>query len=79
MYLLEKRVAASDSGDAVLLIYLGAESTYLERAARHMAQVLQNLSPRPDAVVDVAVYDVAQARPEFLDKLDAVPVFEQSS
>lgn len=79
VYLLEKRVAASDSGDAVLLIYLGAESTYLERAARHMVQVLQNLSPRPDAVVDVAVYDVAQARPEFLDKLDAVPVFERSS
>lgn len=76
VYLLEKR--ETDSDEAMLLVYLGAEPAHLERAARHMIQVLQNLSPRPDTVMDVAVYDVAQAWPEFLDQIGAVPVFGQS-
>lgn len=78
VYLLEKRAPDTVRDEATLLIYLAAESTHLERAARHMVQVLQNLSPRLDTVIDVAVYDIAQARPEFLDQIGAVPVFRHS-
>lgn len=78
VYILEKRAPDSAWDEATLLIYLAAESTQLERAARHMVQVIQNLSPRPDIVIDIAVYDIAQARPEFLDQIGAVPVFGQS-
>lgn len=73
VYLLEKRETGSE--DLVLLVYLGADSGHLERAARHMVQVLQGLRPRSEAVLDVAVYDAARARPEFLDQLGAVPTF----
>ena len=73
VYLLEKRDTGSD--EFVLLVYIGAESGQLERAARHMVQVLQNLHPRADAVIDVAVYDAVRARPDFLDQLGALPVF----
>lgn len=73
IYLLEKR--ETDSEELVLLVYIGAESGYLERAARHLVQVLQDLQPRLDTVMDVAVYDTALTRPSFLDELGAVPVF----
>lgn len=73
VYLLEKRETGSE--ELVLLVYIGADSVYLERAARYMVQVLQNLHPRSDTVMDVAVYDTEIARPAFLDELGAVPVF----
>lgn len=73
VYLLEKR--EKGSGELLLLVYIGAESGRLERAARYMVQVLQNLQPRSDTVMDVAVYDASLTRPEFLDELGAVPVF----
>ena len=73
VYLLEKREKGSE--ELVLLVYIGAESGRLERAARYMVQVLQNLQPRPDNIVDVAVYDTETTRPAFLDELGAVPVF----
>ncbi|MBV6689830.1 SseB family protein [Xanthomonas euvesicatoria pv. physalidis] len=78
VYLLEKLAPNSACDEATLLIYLAVESTHLERAARHMVQVLQSLNPRPDTIIDIAVYDIAQARPEFLDRMGAVPVFGQS-
>jgi hypothetical protein len=74
VYLLERR--ETDSDELVLLVYIVAESGHLERAARYMVQVLQNLQPRPDTVMDVAVYDTALAPPAFLDELGAVPVFD---
>ncbi|MCR6625344.1 MAG: SseB family protein [Pseudoxanthomonas sp.] len=73
VYLLEKR--EPDSEELILLVYVGADSVQLERAARHMVQVLQNLRPRSEAVMDVAVYDAEIAQPAFLDELGAVPVF----
>ncbi|MBV6795385.1 SseB family protein [Xanthomonas euvesicatoria] len=78
VYLLEKLAPNSACDEATLLIYLAVESTHLERAARHMVQVLQSLNPRPDTIIDIAVYDIAQARPEFLDRMGAAPVFGQS-
>lgn len=74
VYLLEKR--ETDSEELVLLVYVGAESGHLERAARYMVQVLQDLQPRPDTVMDIAVYDTALTQPAFLDELGAVPVFD---
>lgn len=73
VYLLEKR--ETGSGEFVLLVYIGTESSHIERAARHMVQVLQNIHPRADAVIDVAVYDAVCARPNFLDQVGAAPVF----
>lgn len=73
VFLLEKRETGSE--DVVLLVYVGADSVHLERAARHMVQVLQNIQPRSDAVMDVAVYDTETARQAFLGELGAVPVF----
>ena len=78
IYLLEKRATQADSGEVALMVYLGADSAHLERAARHIIKVLQNLSPRPDTIIDIAVYDAAQARPEFLDEIGVTPVFGQS-
>ena len=73
VYLLERR--ETNSEELVLLVYIGADSVHRERAARHMVQVLQNLQPRSDRVMDVAVYDTEVTRPAFLDELGAVPVF----
>ena len=73
IFLMEKRERKSE--ELVLLVYIGTESGHLERAARHMVQVLQSLHPRLNAVIDVAVYDGACGRPEFLNELGAVPVF----
>lgn len=73
IYLLEKREMGSD--EIVLLVYIGAESGHLERSARHMVQVIQSVQPPSDAVIDVAVYDIALAQPAFLTELGAVPVF----
>lgn len=73
IYLLEKRETGSE--ELILLVYIGTESSHIERAARHMVQVLQNLHPRVDAVIDVAVYDAVCARPNFLDQVGAAPVF----
>lgn len=73
VYLMEKRETPSE--ELVLLVYIGSESGQLERAARHMVQVLQSLQPRSDAVIDVAVYDTARGPPDFLNELGAVPVF----
>lgn len=73
VYLLEKR--ESDSEQAVLLVYLGAETMHLERAARHMIRVIQSLRPRTEAAIDLAVYDVSRARPAILDQIGAVPLF----
>lgn len=73
VYLMQKRETGSE--ELVLLVYIGTDSGHLERAARYMVQVLQNLQPRSEAVIDIAVYDAARARPEFLDELGAVPVF----
>ena len=78
IYLLEKLATQADSGEVALMVYLGADSAHLERAARHIIKVLQNLSPRPDTIIDIAVYDAAQARPEFLDEIGVTPVFGQS-
>ena len=77
VYLLEKREASLQSGEAVLLVYLGVESAYLERAARHMILTLQSVCPRLDAAIDLAAYDIAEGRPAFLDQIGATPVFEQ--
>lgn len=73
VYLLEKREAGSD--ETMLFVYVGACTTHLERAARHMIQVLQNLSPPPQVAIDVAVYDTTQAPPEFLKHIGAVAMF----
>lgn len=72
VYLLEKREMGSE--ELVLLVYVGVESGHLERAGRYMVQVLQDLQPRSETVMDVAVYDSALPRPAFLDELGAVPV-----
>lgn len=74
IYLLEKRETGSE--ELVLLVYIGAESGYLERAARYIVQVLQDLQPRSDTVMDVAVYDTSLPQPAFLDELGASPVLE---
>ncbi len=75
VHLLERREVDSTSGDVTLLVYLGVERTHSERAARHMIQVIQSLSPRPDRVVDITVYDAAQSLPELLDQVGATPIF----
>ncbi len=79
VYLLERREVDSPAGDVTLLVYLGVYDEHSERAARHMIQVIQSFKPRPDRVVDIAVYDVSQPLPEFLDRVGATPIFRSAT
>ena len=78
IYLLEKRSLDQGSSRPTLLIYAGVEARQMERGARHLVSVVQALDPRPEDIVDVAVFDIAQARPGFLNDISAVPVFASS-
>lgn len=75
VYLLEKRTLDGDLSRPSLLIYAGVETRHMERGARHLVSVVHALDPRPEDIVDVAVFDIAQARPGFLNDIGAIPVF----
>ena len=79
VYLLERRGVDSLAEDVTLLVYLGVSGAHSERAARHMIQIIQSFKPRPDRVVDIAVYDVSQPLPEFLEKVGATPIFRSTT
>ena len=75
IYLLEKRTFDGGPSRPNLLIYAGVEACQMERGARHLVSVVQALDPRPENFVDVAVFDIARAKPGFLDEIGALPVF----
>jgi hypothetical protein len=78
-YILERWSDGEDSNTA-MLIYLGVEAAYIERAARYVLTVLQDLTPCYDKAVDIAAYAVEKGRPDFLDEIGAVPLsFGQSA
>lgn len=75
LYLLDKRLGEEEQSRPILLIYLGADSAHMERAARHVMSLVHRLDHKLDRIIDVAVYDAAGARPEFLVQIGAAPVF----
>lgn len=75
VYVLEKREANAPSSDTTLLVYLGAEAKHMERAARHMVLLIQKMNPRLEDVVDVAAFDVGEGRPDFLNEIEADPIY----
>lgn len=75
VYVLEKREAEEPSSQTTLLVYLGAEAKHMERAARHVVLLIQQMNPRLEDIVDVAVFDAGQSRPDFLNELEADPIY----
>jgi hypothetical protein len=75
VYVLEKREANAPDSDTTLLVYLGAEAKHMERAARHMVLLIQKMSPRLEDVVDVAAFDAGEGRPDFLNEIEADPIY----
>lgn len=75
VYVLEKREANAPSSGTTLLIYVGAEVRHMERAARHMVLQIQKMNPRIEDIVDVAAFDAGAGRPDFLDEIEADPIY----
>lgn len=78
IYLLEKIAMEGELSKSTLLIYAGVEATRLERGARHLTSIVQAMEPKAHQNLEVAVFDVRQTRPSFLDEIGANPVFAQA-
>lgn len=74
VYVLEKRSISGDAEEATLLVYMGVEGKHMDRGARHIVSQIQQMNPRLEGIVDVAVFDAESQRPEFLDELGAEPI-----
>jgi len=66
MFVLEKRPIDGSSAPMTLLLYLGVELKHMERGARAVISAIHNMNPRIDQIIDVAVYDAAGPKPEFI-------------
>ena len=74
VYVLEKRSTSGDAEEGTLLVYMGVEGKHMDRGARHIVSQIQQMNPRLECIVDVAVFDAESQRPEFLDELGAEPI-----
>ena len=74
IYVLEKRSTSGGTEEATLLVYMGVEGKHMDRGARHIVSRIQQMNPRLESIIDVAVFDADLRRPEFLDELRAEPI-----
>lgn len=75
VYVLEQRAVQGSTQESTLLVYLGVAAIHMDRGARHIVSLIQQMSPRLNDIIDVAAFDADLKRPEFLDELQAEPVY----